>query len=364
MKSFKNILMVAAVFTAMPLFAQEEGGSDLPGVDVSMDFVSNYVWRGYDVHQSYFDQQGKSYSGTNVAPAFQPSITLNTPVDGLSVNLWGSFAMVGREDADADGRLQYMGGGDDIYLDSGVISATGVSPTAGTDLSTYINNQIAAGNYNLPGYYAEANGLKRVDELDITIDYSWESTIGSLSAGIVSFYWPNVVSGGGVAPTELYVAYSPKGLSDFAVSANYDLTSNGQYYNASYGHDFEFSENVSLSLGAAAGYGVMPSSGKQGMMDVTGNIGMTFGGFTVGLNVAHRPDLWMYDSGSSKWPEWISGDNGYDGNEADPAGAYGLTNELVNGYISSASVVTANYKPMQKLPKNLVWVNFGYSFSI
>lgn len=362
MKRIKSILMIAAVFTAIPLFAEEEAAqSDLPGVDVGLDVVSNYVWRGYDVHQSYFDQQGKSYTGTNVAPALQPSITLNTPLDGLSVNLWGSFAVVGREDADADGRFQMAPDGANILTASNAIDATTltVDPNASTLIENYITANAGLGS--APGYYAEQNGLKRVDELDFTIDYSWESSIGSLSAGIVAYYWPNIVSGGGTAPTELYVSYSPRGLSDLSLAAYFDITSNNQYYNASYGQEYEISENVAWNWGVGAGYGVFPG-GKQGMMDVTGSVGMSFGGFSIGLNIAHRPDLWMYDDGSSKIPEWLSGDNGYDGMVADPAGQYGLTNELTNTYVSS--VIGISYQPMQKLPKDLVWINFGYSFSI
>lgn len=57
------------------------------GVDLSAAFVSKYIWRGYDV----FDDHA----------AFQPSVSLNLFQTGLSVGVWGSFALSsGYEDLD------------------------------------------------------------------------------------------------------------------------------------------------------------------------------------------------------------------------------------------------------------------------
>ncbi len=399
MKKFSKILMLTAAFAAMPLYAQEEGATEeeLPMVDVGFDIVSNYVWRGYDVHQSYFDQQSKSISGTNVAPAFQPSITVNTPLDGLSVGLWGSFAMVGRGDVDSDGRLQEGAGGSNILTDSGAITTASPYFDKAT-LESYLRTDALTDPYGTgaadgglialgmaangvdylgkaPGFYKEENGLKRVDEVDFTIDYSFDASIGSFSAGIVSYVLPNSVATG--AATELYISYSPAAFDALALAAYYDIGSGAQYYNASLGHDFELSESVALSAGVGAGYGVF--TGMQGVMDVTYSLGMSFGDFSVGLNLVNRPDLKMYDgdSTSKNVPAWIvGGSTNTDGLVADPSQNNGLVNEVVNGaignMINGVSPAAAlypddlgySYTPRQKLPSNLFYVSFGYSTSI
>ncbi len=58
-------------------YARAEEGRRL-GVDVETAFVSQYLWRGYDVLGSH--------------AAVQPSVTLDLWQTGLSVNAWGSFA--------------------------------------------------------------------------------------------------------------------------------------------------------------------------------------------------------------------------------------------------------------------------------
>ncbi len=56
-------------------------------ITAETDVVSKYLFRGWDVHDD--------------RPAFQPSFTLNTPNIGLGFNVWGSWALSGREPNEA-----------------------------------------------------------------------------------------------------------------------------------------------------------------------------------------------------------------------------------------------------------------------
>ncbi|MCE9596873.1 MAG: hypothetical protein K8S54_02805, partial [Spirochaetia bacterium] len=53
---------------SMPLMAEE---TKLPNasIDVNATVVSNYVFRGADIHQNKFVQERKAYDGKNIAPA-------------------------------------------------------------------------------------------------------------------------------------------------------------------------------------------------------------------------------------------------------------------------------------------------------
>jgi len=70
-------------------------------INVDLPIVSTYVFRGVDVFQNKFVQEKKSISGFNLAPAIQPSITFNF-TEGLSFNIWSSFALTNRQDKDTD----------------------------------------------------------------------------------------------------------------------------------------------------------------------------------------------------------------------------------------------------------------------
>ena len=71
------VCVCAAAALAGSLVARADDGRQL-GVDLETAFVSQYLWRGYDVLGSH--------------GAFQPSVTLDLFQTGFSVNAWGSFA--------------------------------------------------------------------------------------------------------------------------------------------------------------------------------------------------------------------------------------------------------------------------------
>lgn len=80
MKNYFNVILLVvgcSITITTPLFAQ---------VEISGDFVTDYVWRGANV--------------IGGDPAFQPSMTHSVGETGMSVNIWGSFSMTGRDMAD------------------------------------------------------------------------------------------------------------------------------------------------------------------------------------------------------------------------------------------------------------------------
>ncbi|MCB1319892.1 MAG: hypothetical protein KDK34_06555, partial [Leptospiraceae bacterium] len=112
----KRITLFAMILclSSFPLMAQDD---ELPegSIDVDLAVVSNYVWRGGDIHAVKLAEQKQDEISSNTeAWTFQPSITLNTPVDGLYFNIWGSFAMHNREDQDVDLRIQQGPAGPDV----------------------------------------------------------------------------------------------------------------------------------------------------------------------------------------------------------------------------------------------------------
>ncbi len=54
-------------------------------VDFQLDLASRYIWRGFDI---FYDNQ----------PAWQPSLTYTFGDSGFSINLWGSYALAGRDE--------------------------------------------------------------------------------------------------------------------------------------------------------------------------------------------------------------------------------------------------------------------------
>lgn len=389
-------VFVLFILGAIPLFAQEvptgSGGSSEKESSVSagVSLVSNYVWRGYDVLQSYQDQQGKAYGSFNTPWAIQPDITVETPVEGLSFNLWGSFAINGRQDADSDGRLQMSPGGANLLtadLGDGsapIVTTGGVDPNMATRLVNYYQGILAdpttgitgAGvdgyfsNYNysggVPSYYKEANGTKRGDEIDVTMSYVTEHSSGSYTFGVVAYLYGAPSSMGSDAATELFVSYSPPVLSDLSLTGYFDIQSSNQYYSLGYGKEIEISDSFGIGLSTAAGYGVTNS--VQGMMDVTASLEFLFGNFSLGLHGAYRPNTAFFDTDTAPgWlPVWVEGgSNQADGMIADPSRT-DVVSELVASTIGTNMAALSplgsyTYTHRQKIPKTLGWISAGYS---
>lgn len=382
-----TILSLLLALLSFPLYAQPDDVTDvapaaddeLPdaSIDVDLAFVSGYVFRGDDLFVSRADQKGQSYGSHTGEIAFQPSITFNTPVEGLSFNIWASFAMFGRNDVDVDQVIQTAPAGSDVLAGASgpgqvaaIASAVGTGSTA---VTTALGSNKETGG--LPGYYAELNGLKRLDELDYTIDYSRDTKVGTIGFGFVAYTFATISNSAtkSAGAEEIFVSYALPFLPDLSLSAHTDIDSSVAYYNLSYGSGLDITDGISLDYGAGVGYG-SGYAGKrvQGIQDVTGSVGITAYGFNVTYNVAYRPNLEFFDTdtGNLDSANYINGGSSAgDGLVADPAQTTGLVNSFVNSTINTnlaADPRTAGYTyaPRQKLPKTLWWISAGYSFSI
>lgn len=367
-------------------------------ITVDTQVVSNYVFRGADMFINRASQNGEKYGANTGEWAFQPSITYNTPLDGLTFNAWFSYAMAGRGDVDTDQVLQTSAGGADI--------GTGV--TLRSALDTAVPSGTAQANINAPGFYKELNGLRRLDELDLTIGYDKVTSAGRFIFGYVAYTLanPNRGSGGIIAAepyygNEVYVGYGLKAFPDLTITVYDDTRVGNTYTKIAYSSSMKMmGDAIELKYGISAGYGAKqlyatqtvafggcaavpcsaaslsvtaPSQSIQGWQDVTGNVAVAHkSGFYVGFNVAYRPDLRFVDpdtAGNPHKPLWVDGGSTVsDGKIADPSRTNGYVNKVINTRLQTAMNGAGNanfsYTPRQDIPKYVYWLNVGYKVDI
>ncbi len=373
--------LIAAAFSAS-LSAEEEEKSKVT-VDAGVDFVSNYVWRGGDMFTMYAEQKNKSYGNASGAWAMQPSATINMPVEGLYVGFWGSFAMQGRNDVDSDKRFQLAPGGSDLFIDNGYITKDAVDFSnltsvwnlyAAADSDFFLNDPANMQgkavldylqNYGTPNYHKEANGLKRLDEVDISLGYATSSNFGEFDVGLVSYVAANPVAKNWVS-NELYVIYALPFFTDLSFAMYTDIATASQYYQVAYEKAFELSEGMEVFGGIGAGYGVKDQ--LQGLQDVTGQVGFSAHGFSISYNLAYRPDTRFFDPDDHQTlPLDLYGiSSKTDGLVADPRYNTGIANQLFQSGMSAEiqkAIPGYSYTPLQKIPRTLEWVAIGYSTS-
>lgn len=377
MRSIYAILTAAllTLTTFSPLTAEEPGYG---AVEVGADVVSNYIWRGQDVMAIYARRQGEQYSPNSGTWAFQPSITWIAPTGGFFVNVWGSFALDGRQDKDTDQRIQTGPGeafvGNSNWFDPGLSAAIeGAGPNA---------NTAAISEYTaLPGLYPEANGTRRVDELDVTIGYEMDSSIGVIGFGLIHYAYssPLVKSDygnlNGYYGNEAYVTYSPAFLRQLTFSYYSELTNIWQYMQVAYADTYAINDNLGIDYGVSAAYSIYNQ--VHGMNDVTANLGLSStmgnGTFTVSYNISYRPELklyeWLYDGDAyNNLPVQIDGGStGFDGMVTDPSRSQGVVNDYINNTITTQiqnQTGNANYTytPRTKIPRYVHYIKFGYTY--
>ncbi|MBX7058461.1 MAG: hypothetical protein K1X75_10390 [Leptospirales bacterium] len=355
--------------TSAPVFAE-----DLPdvNVDVGLNFVSNYIFRGADLHQGRAQQKGESYGANTGEWAFQPTITFNGP-SGLFFNIWGSFATAGRKDTDTDLRFQSAPGGAVATTTGNVDAPSIVAAYQSVTLAQALSQDRRVGA--VPGFYKEANGLERADEIDLTLGYNTSTKEGNFGFGLVHYTGPNPDTKTAFPQTtEVFFTYALPFLTEltFSYYTDTEAFNDANYYNLAYGSSVSMTDDLSLSYKVAAGYGAQ--NRLQGWQDVTGTIGVSFSGFTVGFNYVYRPDIRFFDTdnatgnndGSAAWLNGTSTRG--DGLVADPARNNGPINSYINSAIQAQLTQLTGggytYTPRQKLPTGLWFVNVGYSFSI
>ncbi len=401
------------------LLSQPQDGETAPATDdelpaasvsVELSFSSNYVFRGYDFYTNYAQQQKKQYGSSSGAWVFTPSITISPPVEGLWINLFGAFAMYGRDDIDIDHVIQSGPGGSDLLagkegpepqiqaLVDSVGAPTTVSEAIAQALRRDSGNSTGRAIYPdcesecLPGYYKEAVGLRRLDEIDVGLGYERDTQLGIFALQYYVFNGGNPVGAKGddyYAYSEIGLGYAPPFLKqlrfnvfmnastrDEARSAGYaPAEQNYHYYQLAFKDSAALSDDLELGYGLSAGYGV--ANRLQGWQDITANLSLSFSGFKFALNGSYRPDLRWYDTdslgkGSDNLPVWlVGGSSRADGLVQDPSRINDPVQRAVNRYLSQAindgagyPANTYVYTQRQRLPRLLYWITLGYTISI
>jgi hypothetical protein len=365
-KTWSSILIGSVLLTTATLQAE-------PSVDVDATVVSTYIFRGADFHQGKFTQDGEKISSFNVAPAFQPSINFNLD-NGMFFNVWTSYALVGREDVDTDGLYQTGPGQSGAGAGVNPLSATQAQIDAVTAAGLPTVTTAANGTSSIPGFYSESNGLRQFDEVDLTLGYEVESSVGTMSGGIIAYVLPNTSSRfsavGADQFTEFFVGFAPSFLPGVGITYYAEVNGDGSegttYTYIDYGYDIDLGGDQSLGLGVGAGYQTL--NGYQNWRNVDAGVSYSIGGFSIGLNAVYRPDLSFFDgdAGNRFAQSWINGgSNGFDGQVADPSQTVGFANSYVNSLVSAALDPTGGYTytPRQKLPRVVYFVSVGYSTS-
>ncbi|MFN3604991.1 MAG: hypothetical protein ACK4UJ_09805 [Leptonema sp. (in: bacteria)] len=372
----KNFIIILTLFLLNTVFGEEKSS-----IDVNLNFVSAYIWRGHDLLRNYALLQEKPYSSHPGPWVFQPSITWNTPVKGLYANLFASFALKGRGDKDIDKRIQTEPGAAFIASRTSLMDyAFDPSLDLESDILSSIPSSGLIWDYRAtPNFYKEKLGLERNDELDITIGYEKDTKVGTIGFGIIHYKFSNVLNVGTLYGTEVFLTYKLPKIENLTFSVYEDIMIHTIYYSIGYSGSYELTKDINSSYSIGAGYYVL--NNLQGVSDVTLNYTISHSsGFSLGLNVAITPERkiqeYYWGGGdpitsevlNTKLPVSLNGQSSiYDGKVADPSRTLGPVNEyansLISGIITNAIGIPYTYTPRQDLPKYYWWISLGYSIT-
>jgi len=366
-----------------------------PSIDVDLPIVSTYVFRGVDVFQDKFVQEKKSIRGFNLAPAIQPSITFNF-TEGWSFNIWSSFALTNRQDKDIDQILQVPGEDPDkvasaynLFISGNLLGTPVPFSIVENEVQMYISGidsvtgepnieAIIKGKKPAPAFYKEPNGLRRVDEVDLTLSYSFDTKLGNMTGGIVTYILPNTTKGvtGTDQSTELFVGYSPKALPNLSITlyveTNLDGYEGATFTNISYSIPLIESQNMTLSFDPELGY--QTQDNLQGIKYVSLPFTLAMGSLKFMFVGIYRPDTRFFDSDRYEGDavKLLGLSTISDGLIPDPAKNTGILNSIINGFISNEinTALTAagypfnyTYTPRQSIPKFIYYFSIGYSIT-
>ena len=366
-----------------------------PSIDVDLPIVSTYVFRGVDVFENKFVQEKKSIRGFNLAPAIQPSITFNF-TEGWSFNIWSSFALTNRQDKDIDQILQVPGEDPDkvasaynLFISGNLLGTPVPFSIVENEVQMYISGidsvtgepnieAIIKGKKPAPAFYKEPNGLRRVDEVDLTLSYSFDTKLGNMTGGIVTYILPNTTKGvtGTDQSTELFVGYSPKALPNLSITlyveTNLDGYEGATFTNISYSIPLIESQNMTLSFDPELGY--QTQDNLQGIKYVSLPFTLAMGSLKFMFVGIYRPDTRFFDSDRYEGDavKLLGLSTISDGLIPDPAKNTGILNSIINGFISNEinTALTAagypftyTYTPTQSIPKFIYYFSIGYSIT-
>ncbi|MCS7206152.1 MAG: hypothetical protein NZ853_10690 [Leptospiraceae bacterium] len=387
MKNQLKMRLKTFFFTTLAVFSLHPIGAFEPSINVSIPVVSTYIFRGVDVFQNKHLIDKTSYSSFNLAPAIQPSITFNFS-EGWYFNIWSSFALVNRSDADVDELLQ-EGPGDtgtiaqaygsfiaslltDNPLPIGIITSTIQNTVDQNGLEAYLT-----GSANFPNFYKEPVGLHRVDEVDLTLGYSFSTKLGTMSGGIVTYLLPNTAEGvvGGDQFTEIFVGYSPSGLPNLSIYLYGEF--NGDGYGGSTFTTISY--KIPIVEGDAATFTFEPAiayqtqNGLQGIKYISFPFNLSVGNFFVSLVGYYRFTIEFFDPDPYKndLVSLIGLSSNTDGKIQDPSklgNGFNIEGTIISDiyndiYTQAGIPLTYTYTPLQDIPRIIFYFAIGYSFS-
>jgi len=234
--------LLLALLPALQAQAQEAGGKTI--FKYSIDLPSTYVFRGDDVFKTaYSSKNAGKETAFNVSPAVQPTFTFYTP-SGVGFVVWGSFALT---DRDTPGLGVARGGG-----------------TTG--------------------------GLSDFDELDTTLNYTWENKMGSYEVGVVNYHQMGYFKG----THEMYLLWKLAWLEDLGPTLGLynDAENSSSYSTLSVGGGTDFTWKVLLG---EKHFMDTNNYSHAGLYEATVTLGYNLGeGFGVALAAANRPSMALH----------------------------------------------------------------------
>ena len=248
MKQFLIALLAISVLATASYAADE----DSIGIKFSLDYNSNYLWRGTSF-----------YNGDGV---FLPSIVWDVAGTGLELSIVGELAesYIFEGSNSSINAVAYANHGLDFGADYSYTIAETITIGAGFWYYWYFNSATSAGTSRTNLSFLSANFLLAVDAIPLTPTFN-----------VYYDYYTAIKRGGDI------------------------------YCTLSVGHDFNLTNEVTLGLGLSAGYyyqntaetttytGALPTDRtttpiKKGFSDITTSLTMTYTkgmlGFTSGFN--------------------------------------------------------------------------------
>ena len=231
-------------------------------LELELAIVSNYVFRGYDIHEAIYNRADQDPSPFNNAWSIQPSVTYYTPLPGLYFNLWMSYALHDRS-----------------FLGDPLLSAN--------------------------------------DEIDYTIAYEGENKIGTVGFGFLIYTYVGL--DGASADPEIFFSWSPPGPDwvsafYFTTAASFGrapdvgivledgdiqsvlVSQEYTYFQLGYAYGYSFlNDNMEIYGDLGVGFVVSHSTQDEGINDITFGVGTTIYGADFSFNLSYRPDQELID---------------------------------------------------------------------
>jgi len=253
MKKWLNITLAAIMLAgAFPVaFSVSAYAQESKIMAYGVDVVTDYVARGQDLYIRTLVRDGQEHGALHMEPAVQPSLTFFGP-NGVSLNLWGSFAASNRADDKKKGFV----------------------------------------------------GLGRDDELDYTLAYDWSNKLGGFTTALIYYTYMHACYGASDSCAyQEPSAVAPDAMIKWALPFAKAMGPYLQHYaNSVPGASYTV---LGIGGGETIPWGLSVGSVVEGVKDITGKVGFAMGPITVAANMAYRPNPMLvgYDKDGKYLPD-------------------------------------------------------------